>query len=215
MVMHFVGECKKATFGRVGLMEFPTMRILPLPYVTDHHHARVVMAAVARGLGCEPRMACSIGWLPKPAVVYGILRGCEDVIRKCEQADLPWWHIDLGYWGRGHYEGYYKLSLRGLQTQYTHTWKERTEIPHIEPWRDGAGGEIVVCPPTVSFAQNHPLAKFNEQDGTDTIVRRLQALTHRPIVVREKGDGAKPLPDDPWCVVVHSSNIAVDMLFRG
>lgn len=191
-------------------------RPLPLPYITDHPHARTVMSAVAEGLGRDWVPACSAGWRPEPAIVYGILRGTGDVIRRCAQAGIDWWHIDLGYWGRGHYDGYYRLSRNGMQhpPQITAT-EARISIPVYAPWGFGTG-PIVVCPPTALQAIEHPLERLDVNEWTDTILRALaKAAIDRPVIVRTKNERAEYLPRDAWCVIAHSSNILIDALTHG
>lgn len=46
---------------------------------------------------------------------YGILRGMADVFRECDRQGKSWFCIDRGYWNPGHYDGYYRVSLRGAQ----------------------------------------------------------------------------------------------------
>lgn len=98
---------------------------------------------------------------------YGILRGMDEVFRTCDRAGKPWFNIDKGYWKPGHYDGYYRVSLRGTQ--------QTTSLDKLEPdyarW-DALGIEIfpsesikqitgyirnsgdynLVCPPTEAAA---------------------------------------------------------------
>lgn len=82
---------------------------------------------------------------------YGILRGMGDVFRECDRQGKPWFNIDKGYWKPGHYDGYYRVSLRG--TQQTSGWPdpdwERWEKLglNVEPWQK-RNGYTLVCPPT-------------------------------------------------------------------
>lgn len=186
--------------------------ILPDPYVTDHQHSRVVMAAVAEGVGKPWRDASDVSWRPEPAIVYGILRGCGNIIRRCHLSGIDWWHIDLGYFGRGHYEGYYRLSHNAMQTEWRRYTSERTNIPDIEDWREG-GDHILLCPPTSSFSFFHPIERLSEEEWVDAVSSAIKRRTDRPIVVRNKGDDGEI--GNPWCVVVHSSNIAIDSLIKG
>lgn len=59
---------------------------------------------------------------------YGILRGMTEVFRECDRQGKPWFNIDKGYWGPGHYDGYYRVSLRG--TQQTSSWP----APDLKRW---------------------------------------------------------------------------------
>lgn len=84
---------------------------------------------------------------------YGILRGMDEVFRACDKAGKPWFNIDKGYWKPGHYDGYYRISLRG--TQQTFGFDKLK--PDYERW-DKLGIEILpstkkpdvalCCPPT-------------------------------------------------------------------
>lgn len=82
---------------------------------------------------------------------YGILRGMADVFRECGRQGKPWFCIDRGYWKPGHYDGYYRVSLRG--TQQTGGWPN----PDYTRWQalglmveppKGANSNLLVCPPT-------------------------------------------------------------------
>lgn len=188
----------------------------PLPYVTEHPFCRTVIAAVAEGLDRKPEIAASLAWKPEPAIVYGILRGCADIIRKCTYAGLDWWHIDLGYWGRGHFDGYYRLSRNGFQDPPTNCAPAtaRIELPELLPWKDGKG-PIVICPPTLAQVTWHPTLILDPEDWTRTVEDYIRSVTNRQVVIRSKTDINNPLPDDPYCVVTYASNIAVDALRHG
>lgn len=188
----------------------------PLPYVTEHPFCRTVIAAVSEGLKRKPEIAASLAWKPEPAIVYGILRGCADIIRKCSYSGLDWWHIDLGYWGRGHFDGYYRLSLNGFQNPpSSHApAKARTPLPDLQPWKPGKG-PIVLCPPTLAQVTWHPLLIIDPEEWVRTVEKYLHTVTDKPIVVRAKTDMNDPLPDDPWCIVTYASNIAIDALRHG
>lgn len=84
---------------------------------------------------------------------YGVLRGMDEVFRACDKAGKPWFNIDKGYWKSGHYDGYYRISLRGTQQ----TFGLDKLKPDYERW-DKLGLEIfpqvkresysLICPPT-------------------------------------------------------------------
>lgn len=83
---------------------------------------------------------------------YGILRGMADVFRECDRQGKPWFCIDRGYWKPGHYDGYYRVSLRG--TQQTSGWPapdwdrwEKLGLS-VEPMRESTGKGVLSCPPT-------------------------------------------------------------------
>jgi len=86
-------------------------------------------------------------------IAYGILRGTADVFRECERLGKPYIHLDRGYFHPGHYDGYYRVSLRG--TQQTGHWLEPDYerlaklALDIKPWRGFDHSKpVLVCPPT-------------------------------------------------------------------
>lgn len=90
---------------------------------------------------------------------YGILRGMADVFRACNKSGKPWFCVDRGYWKPGHYDGYYRISLRG--TQQT-VGLDKLE-PDYERW-DRLGIDVldhdsgdrpawIHCPPTKPVEQ--------------------------------------------------------------
>lgn len=86
-------------------------------------------------------------------IAYGILRGTDKIFRWCEANGKPWFNIDKGYFKPGHYDGYYRVSLRGTQQTFG---LDKLE-PDYERW-DRLGIEVLphkkvygrptVCPPT-------------------------------------------------------------------
>lgn len=84
---------------------------------------------------------------------YGILRGTTELFKDCERLGVPWFNIDRGYWKPGHYDGYYRISLRGTQQTFG---LDKLE-PDYDLW-DALGieilpskersGEILICPQT-------------------------------------------------------------------
>ncbi|HSN22672.1 MAG TPA: hypothetical protein VLS45_00660 [Methylomicrobium sp.] len=192
-------------------------------YETEHPVCRAVMAAVAQGVGADPSPACAMAWQPKPAVVYGILRGCSDIIRMCHQTGIDWWHVDLGYFKRGHFDGYYKLSRNGLvlnTAQYDYSpgmaqtrWRQLGI--DIKPWQK-PGDHILICPPTWNFATNHPIEKLDEKEWVEAVRIAINRYTNIRTLVRVKPDGQSPIVwRDVYCVVAHSSNILNDALIEG
>lgn len=118
---------------------------------------------------------------------YGILRGMDDVFRACDKAGKPWFNMDRGYWKPGHYDGYYRISLRGTQQ----TFGLDKLKPDYERWdrlgieilpMKSHGEHILFCPPTKD------VANFFNYGGD-------QFLPQWNIKLREK-NSAIPLQDD-------------------
>ena len=75
----------------------------PVVYISDHEYSRVVAGAFAEGARCPTSTVDE--WKDGSPVVYGILRGCERIIRRAEWIGRTWLHIDHGYFKRGHFDG--------------------------------------------------------------------------------------------------------------
>lgn len=189
---------------------------LPIPYITDHPISRTVMSAVAAGLGIAERSAHPASWTPDPLISYGVLRGTSELFWRNEQAQVDWWHLDLGYWARGHFDGYYRLSYNGTHDPYPLICSApRIPLPELPPLAVG-DGPIVVCPPTLLYSVNNPLYHMNSNLWEDAVCRTISTLTDRPVMLRRKEESQdQPFPKTPYCVVVYNSNVAVDALIRG
>lgn len=141
---------------------------------------------------------------------YGILRGTDHVWRECERLGKPYFIVDRGYWKPGHYDGYYRVSLRG--TQQTSGWPE----PDWERWeklgltvektlieRGSSGGHDLCIPPT---------------DYVNSFFNLGPWLDRQPITrVRFKGS-ENPLDVDLACcgrVITFNSSVGWEALRRG
>lgn len=83
------------------------------------------------------------------AIGYGILRGMAEHLRGYD----AWFEVDRGYFKPRHYDGYYRISLRG--TQQTKVWPEPNYERlaalklDVKPWRGLAPHlPVLICPPT-------------------------------------------------------------------
>lgn len=100
-------------------------------------------------------IADSIPDMPLDADIgYGILRGNAEVFK----GSPCWFNIDRGYFHPGHFDGYYRVSLRG--TQQTRFWPEpdydRMRALRIDtkPWRGFDHSKpVLVVPPTKHVMQ--------------------------------------------------------------
>lgn len=185
----------------------------PKIYATNHVHSRVLCSAFSEG--CGGSIVPPNRLLEGPAVVYGILRGCGEVIRQCEWVNRDFYHIDHGYFSRGHYDGYYRVTKNGLQCDgYGKSdgarWR-RLNLP-LRPWKR-TGRHIVICPISKMVAE---FLGIDHEKWLDTVISELSLHTDRPVIVKHK-DGT-PLSEalkDAWCLVTHSSNAAVDAIRSG
>lgn len=152
-------------------------------------------------------------------IAYGILRGTADVFRECDRLDKPWFNIDRGYFKPGHYDGYYRVSLRG--TQQTSGWPEpdyeRLEQLNldIKPWRGFDHSKpVLFIPPTndaATFFMPDPVygGRFSLDDWL---------MSNRPIgpyVVRLKGDSIPINFSDYNYVLTFNSSVGWQALAAG
>jgi len=184
-------------------------------YTTEHQHSRVIMHAFAEG--CAGKIVSPAALLDGPAAMYGILRGTGEIIKRCERVGREYFYIDHGYIKAGHYEGYYRISRNGRQTiidpDYGWSSKRFDELGvELKPWRK-TGRNILVIPPT------GPIAQFYNMDPgkwLGDVTFSLAKHTDRPVQVKKKDEGElMQFLSDCWCVVTHSSNVAVDALIEG
>ncbi len=154
---------------------------------------------------------------PGTSLVWGVLRGSDNVVRSAIDAGRSFIYCDHAYFGRGHLLNY-RIVLNGHATTLLRRCPDdRTAALGVtlRPWRV-QGRHVLVCPPTPYFMQAHGCP--NWLDNTLSTLRR---HTERPIIVRDKpkpGEQARTLEEDLQdchALVTHSSNVAVEAAVYG
>lgn len=168
---------------------------------------------------------------------YGILRGMTDVFKASDVAGKPWLHIDRGYFNPGHFDGYYRVSLRGTQ-QTTGLNKLEPDYDRlnalnldIKPWRGfDQSKPVLVCPPTdhvMEFFKTRdwlhdkvwigcylekidPMLTFNAEEAKK-IIKGYEAK----YVVRDKGDPSPINFNDYSHVMTFNSSVGWQALAAG
>lgn len=184
-------------------------------YTTTHEHSQVICRALALGSGGQ--VVSPDALLTGPGAVYGILRGCDRIIRESERGGQEYFHVDHGYFGRGHYAGYYRISRNALQwsgncTAYPSDRWRRLGMP-LQDWRK-SGSAVIVCPPSKAIGEFFGVDPFR---WTEIAMRELARHTDRPIQVKPK-DSAVTFAEvlkDAWAVVVYNSNAATEAIVAG
>ncbi|MGH8601317.1 MAG: hypothetical protein ACREXR_00595 [Gammaproteobacteria bacterium] len=161
-------------------------------------------------------------------MVYGILRGCGDVIEYCDFNAIPYLYIDHSFfWSKkgpptardsGHY---YRIISNGRHFNDMDVPDNRFKVLGItvKPWQLG-GDKIVVVPISKS------VATFIGTTVESWLQRTLTALkryTNRKIIVQPKNPPGVFYPESPFieiirdahAVVVAESNVAVDAIVEG
>lgn len=182
-------------------------------YATDHQHSQVLCRALAQGI--ESRIVPPVSLQDGDAAVYGILRGCDQIIRECERAGQNYYHVDHGYVRRGHYDGFYRVSKNGLQWDgLGHYPVDRWNALRIEPrpWKK-SGRSVVICPLASAMGQ---FFGISPHVWLKSVIDQLARFTDRPIVIKSKNEGdLNRTLDDAFCVVAHQSNAAVESILYG
>lgn len=190
----------------------------PTVYVTEHVLSQTIGKAFAQGCGgvTAPPYTLRNG----SAAVYGILRGCGDIIDACRWLKRTWWHIDNGYvraskHEKGDLNGYYRITRDGFQARdyrecSADRW-DRLKIP-IKPWQR-TGNTILVIPPS-GFASEYQDIRDLDRWKT-AIEREIKQHTGREIYVKSFKGRLEELLPDAFCVVAHESMAALHALIEG
>lgn len=177
------------------------------------------MPAFAQGVGGQ--LVPPVTLLEGPAAMYGLLRGCSEIIKRCEDVKRDYYYIDHGYYQtsnheKGDFGGYYRVvhNARQKPPKSADLGQKRFETlqADIRPWRR-TGRHILLIPNTKPVSEFYGLP---QQEWLATVVREIAAHTDRPIRIKEKGDGEiSDALRDAWCLVTLQSNTAVDALLDG
>lgn len=152
------------------------------------------------------------------ALLYGILRGCSDIIHFLFKNGIDYLHIDHGYVGRSKnnmFNGYYRISLNDTQAHYKDVKlpSERAKKLDItlKDWQDNEHGLILIIPPSPAMEVFYGI---NIEDWVKTTIKKIGGHPHK---VRTKVDPI-PLEDDlknAKCVITFNSNTALDAVLAG
>jgi hypothetical protein len=153
-----------------------------------------------------------------PFVIWGQLWLALDVIPRALAQGRPFWHIDNGYWNaaKGGPNGFYRITYRGLSPialQSPPLARGAALGPRFAPWRT-EGTKILFALPSGQYGRciGLDMPAWGKRMGD-----KLREITDRPVIIRSKDD-VRPLKHDLrecWCVVTHSSNVAVDAVLAG
>lgn len=149
------------------------------------------------------------------AVLYGILRGCSDIIHRNFKNKIDYIHIDHGYINHHHFDGYYRFSLNDTQARYKNIDlpSDRAKKLNVElvDWVDNDYGVVLIIPPTAA------ICIFYGIDVDKWLKNIITKIGSRPYKIREKTD-YKPLSEDlkiAKCVITFNSNSALEATIAG
>lgn len=142
-------------------------------------------------------------------ICYGILRGAADLFRACDRLNVPWFNVDRGFWGAGHFSGLYRINYRGTQSPYN----AELQKPHtlsLQYPEVNTGDVVLIVPPSEYVKQFFGLNKYgwlvdaiNKYGRTDRYI------------VRTKGDNKEIDWKKIKGVVTFNSTLGVEALKRG
>ena len=190
----------------------------------DRHFAN----AFQLGTMCEirPWMAEHIpGEIP---VIRGIWDEFLTKFKQYKTRKIDFVEIDNGYLLKspGAWDGYFRFNINSLQHNYVMENQPLNRLNkliekglNIQPWQHNKDGHILIC---TSGAQAEKYYDLDTIAWTNNVLESLRLLNvRREIVVREKPKAAslfKTMHDDfkgAYCVITHTSMIAVDAILAG
>jgi len=198
-----------------------------IAWYTNHFISQKIMRSVAIGFRCIAKdtslfkEGAKKGMFKDESILYGILRGCSDVIHHNFRNNLDYLHLDLGYIDRslhnkGQFDGYYRISLNDTQARYKDVNLPSDRIDKLnykmQDWQNNEHGYFLICPPTDA------ICIFYGIDCDKWINTTIQKLGNRKYKIRDKNDVSVRLEDDllgAKCVITFNSNIALDATLAG
>lgn len=193
--------------------------MLPPPNVYFCRKSEPVWQAILEGTGGRRLEAETDEYDPhRPAFIGGLDYGSDRLLaRALREAQAPFFFVDRAYFKGGPGSGRFRVVVNG--------YHQMTVRPKADPARFNAlgvrlmprqeGGKyIYVCPSSV---KHHRF--WAAEDWAAETAARLEQMTDRPIVLREKGSVA-PFAHimkygSPHAVVTYASNAAVEAVCWG
>jgi hypothetical protein len=190
-----------------------------IAWYSSHFASEKVMLSASRGWKIPAKHTSLFNKVKDKdeAILYGILRGCGDVIHTNFKNGIDYLHIDNGYIKPKHFDGYFRVSLNDTQAHY-----KDVDLPadrfkklniKLEDWRDNDSGLILILPPSEAFAI------FYGIDIKKWISNIVAKLNGRPYKIREKNDPNNiKLEEDlkyAKCVIAFNSNAALEATIFG
>jgi hypothetical protein len=171
-----------------------------------------------------------------PIVVFGILRGTEELLWYCKEYKIDFYYIDHAYFFKTKHKNHmffgdriYRITknLENLNyltnEKFIHSDKERARnnkrigslniLSHEQ--RISKGHEILLCPPSEFVCRYYKLS--SPEEWTKNKIEEIKKYTDRPIIVRNKKNET-PLETDlskTHCIVTYQSTVAIEAIIKG
>lgn len=151
------------------------------------------------------------------AIMYGVLRGCAEIMTHAKNTGKNYVNIDHGYFTNKAVDPYFRYTRNARTYEYN-----LLDLPSdrflkhnltIKDYKSN-GDTILILPPSVFWGQ---YSKIDYNNWANRVKIELEKITDRPIVIKNKYDG-KPLSEwweDTYAVIHYSSMGAVEALLAG
>lgn len=218
------------------------MRVAVYQLPGNHNSMRTTtaMAEGAGVVGCESCVYKALQFeqahvdLFNAACFWGYTQPCQNIFAAYRAAGKPVVYLDAGYWRR---DAYYKVSVNARHpTAYFqrrgHAGDRAARFGVVVKEQAPQGAHILVAGMSPKSAWAEKLEPWGAYELA--VMRRIRAVTDRPIIYRAKSaeipafeglptgvvltNGLSPIAEAlprVWAVVTHHSNVAVNGLVEG
>ena len=183
-----------------------------------------VARAMAASLKCPLHEEAKPEYRGGDSIVWGLIRGSPKVIAETKAAGANYYQLDNGYFGRNAYYRFTKNAFQqtALKDRPPIRWEHirKHQSIHWEPQYRRTGSYVLFC---LSTEWLYRFLGTDIKSYRNSTLKRLQEVTKREIIVREKDQTGTPqqgipienMLKDAWCVVTHTSAVALDALRFG
>lgn len=188
----------------------------PISYETTHSISQQMCKFVEMGFGYPIKKVEEYD-LKSDAVMYGILRGCTEIMALSRQNNRNYVNIDHGYFTNRNTNPYFRFTKNDR-----HYSGKLLDLPVDRFLQHGlfvkeyktTGNNIIILPPSEFWGR---YSNIDHKSWGQNIKTLLQTVTDRNIIIKHKND-EKPLSEyfkDAYAVVHYSSMGAIEALIEG
>lgn len=168
-----------------------------------------------------------------PIVVFGILRGAEELLWLCKQYDIDYYYIDHAYFFKSKHNNhpsfndrFYRITKNNENINYltndkmnnfikdrVTSFKRITSLSY-NPYKK-RGDNILVCPPSEFVSRYYKLQSVDH--WINKTIEEIKKYSDRPIVIRHKKT-ERTLEQDlsnAHCIISFQSTAAIQAILKG
>ncbi len=187
----------------------------PKFFKTDHHISNDIGKLISYKTGIEVKDIKDYDDnTDKDAILYGILRGCFELMEKLRKNNKNYINIDHGYFGKNFYR--FTKNARGYSYKLLDVPNDRFKSLDlkIEDYKLN-GKDIIVLPPSSYWGFYY---NVNILQWTYKVKNKLKKYTDKNIIIKSKTNTHIPLSEylnNAYALVHYSSMGAIESLIRG